>query len=181
MTQIRPAQPRPQLGAQSHLTLVAQAPSHLANLQIVQSRTLECRISRSTIYSSLRRSWQALLPGIDKPHISRASTSPSSPGSFDKRLAYPSASRQIATAETRLLVYLARKGTAPCHLPTLQQARSILDQSCHSQGRTTTRRAGGKVQVYQPCCSLLGILWGSTPQSSPHSYPSPDDGGERKL
>ncbi len=42
--------------------------------------------------------------------------------------------------------------------------------SCYSPGTTTTRRAGGKVLVDQPYCSPLGILWGSTPQSSPHSH-----------
>jgi hypothetical protein len=45
-----------------------------------ESRTLECRISRGTIYPAPRRSWQAPPPGIDKPLISLASTSPSPPG-----------------------------------------------------------------------------------------------------
>ena len=44
---------------------------YTANRQIVQARTLECRISRSTTYS-LRRD-------PDK-HFSRASTSPTTPG-----------------------------------------------------------------------------------------------------
>jgi hypothetical protein len=72
MTRIRPARPtcRPQTRDWRHPTWVAQAPNHEAIRQNVQSRTLECRISRSTIYSTPRRSWQALLPGIDKPHIS---------------------------------------------------------------------------------------------------------------
>ncbi len=54
-------------------------------------------------------------------------------------------------------------------------------RSCHSPGTTTTQRAEGKVLVDQPCCSPLGILWGSPLHSSPQSHPSPDDGGERKF
>jgi hypothetical protein len=91
------------------------------------------------------RSWQPLLPGVDKPHNSRASTSPSSPGSLDKRLAYPFASRQIATAETRSLsAHLARKGTAPCHLPTRQQARTILAGAATARGRQQRDEQGGR-------------------------------------
>ncbi len=94
---------------------------------------------------SPRRSWQALLPGVDKPHNSRASTSPSSPGGLDKRLAYPSASRQIATAETcSLLVYLALKGTAPCHPPTRPQARIITTRAAIARGQQQRDEQGGR-------------------------------------
>ena len=91
------------------------------------------------------RSWQAPLhgrrqaphlPGVDKPFV---------PGSFDKRLAYPSASRQIATAETRsLLVNLARKGAALCHLPTRPQARNILAGAATARGRQQRNEQGGR-------------------------------------
>jgi hypothetical protein len=61
------AQPK----AWRHHTRAAQAPTNTANRQIVQARTLECRISRSTIYS---------LRGDPDKHFSRASTSPTTPG-----------------------------------------------------------------------------------------------------
>ena len=50
---------------------------YTANRQIVQSRTLESRISRSTIYSLRGDPGKHLSTGVDKPHISRESTSPS--------------------------------------------------------------------------------------------------------
>ena len=94
---------------------------------------------------SPRRSWQAPphgrrqaphLSGVDKPFV---------PGSFDKRLAYPSASRQIATAETRsLLVNLARKGAALCHLPTRPQARNIPAGAATARGRQQRDEQGGR-------------------------------------
>ena len=144
MTRIRPARPRlnHKPCATLHGLLRHPPPGQSSKFPIA-----DLGVQDLPEYNLLfpRRSWQALLPGVDKPHISQASTSPSSPGSFDKRLAYPSASRQIATAETRSLsVYLARKGTAPCHLPTRQQALNIPAGAATARGRQQRDEQGGR-------------------------------------
>jgi hypothetical protein len=136
-----------------------------------ESKTLECRVSRSMIYSTPRKSWQALPTGIDKPLAFRASTSPLPPG-LRRALRLPLSACQIATAETRfLLVYLARKGIAPCR-PTRPQAHLIPRPELLEPGdyNTATSRWGRSMSP-NPTALRWGYDGVQLPRVHKHTHP----------